>query len=89
MSTAKQSTSGSGWFSKLIVLLLLALAIALYLRIVMGEGTGRLAATVPQAGVRVVESRPVQRVDTTAALRELPADQMEIVKQVFAPELTR
>ena len=48
MTTATQQTSGSAWFSKLVVVLLLALAIGLYLRIVMVEETGTVSHSAPR-----------------------------------------
>ena len=89
MTATQQTTSGEGWFSKLVVVLLLAVAIGLYLRIVMvdeGRGDGESA---PRASVRVVEgSAPVAAgAGVVAQPQELPEDQMALIRRVFAPEL--
>ena len=78
-----QTASGGGFFSKLIVLLLLALAIWLYLRIVLVEGTPVNHAPLQQVSVPVVEgSEPAPQ---AMPMRDLPADQMALIMQVFAP----
>ena len=87
MTTAKGTAAGGGWFSKLVVVALLALAIALYLRIVMVDGGQGYSASVPQASVRVVESLPA-KAGGAASLSDLPAEQMDLVRKVFAPELS-
>lgn len=117
---ARQQTSGSGWFSKLVVVLLLALAIGLYLRIVMvpektASGTSPVDTAVadvpapPESGSAAAPaaaekgpSEPavaaasaektaaaVSAPEAPAAMRELPQDQMDLIKRVFAPELAR
>ncbi|MCB1790578.1 MAG: hypothetical protein KDJ24_09805 [Gammaproteobacteria bacterium] len=86
MTTVKTS-GGSGLFSKLVVVVLLALAVGLYLKIVMIEGKAHYSAPAQQASLRVVEgnekvaSTPVQQ-----ALRDLPPEQMALIRQVFATE---
>ena len=89
MTTATQQTSGSAWFSKLVVVLLLALAIGLYLRIVMVEDTGTVShAAAPQASMRVVEGKtPAAGAAEVSEPRDLPEDQMALIRRVFAPEL--
>lgn len=83
MTTTAQESNGGGWLSKLVVVLLLALAIGLYLRIVMVEGSARHSAPAQQASVRVIEGNESAVVEPL--MRELPADQMEVIMQVFAP----
>jgi hypothetical protein len=80
-----RAASGSGFFSKLIVLLLFALAIGLYLRIVMVDGKPANYAPLQQVSVPVIEGDAPAPDRNTTALRELPADQMAIIMQVFAP----
>ena len=85
--TTKQKSSGGSLVSTLIVMVLLVVAIGLYLRVVMVEGNRHADAPVQQASVRVVEGdEPVLATDA-GLLRELPVDQMALIKQVFAPEL--
>jgi hypothetical protein len=86
MTTAQQSTSGSGWFSKLVVVLLLGLAIGLYLQIVMVDGNRQASEPAPQASVRVVESNATEAVAAKPGLQDLPQAQMDLIKRVFAPE---
>ena len=87
MATAKQTSAGGGLFSKLVVVALLAVTVALYLRIVMVDETAPQAnePSVAQASVRVLEG------DEPAAaaqpLEILPEEQMAVIMQVFAPEL--
>ena len=81
MTTATTS-NGSGWFSKLVVILLLALAIGLYLRIVMVEGSPQYSAPAQQASVRVVEGNESSLAQRP--MRELPAAQMRLIMQTFA-----
>jgi hypothetical protein len=86
MGTTQQRSAGGGFFSKLIVVALLALTVALYLRIVMVEGDSQgVAQPVPEASVRVLEGdEPAPR---DQALAELPKAQMDLILQVFAPEM--
>ena len=86
MATAQQTSAGGGIFSKLIVVALLALTIALYLRIVMVD-TGSQADEPPvaQASVRVLEGD--EPAPASQSMEILPQDQMEVIMQVFAPEL--
>lgn len=80
MTEASSKPSGSGFFSKLLVLALLALAIWLYLRIVLIDGDRTYVQAPAQASVRVVEA-------DSPPLRALPEEQMALVRRVFAPEL--
>jgi hypothetical protein len=70
--------AGSGWFSRLVLLALLGLAVGLYLRIVVPP-SGQAAGP---ASLRVIESAP-------APLQPLPDDQMRLVRDLFAPELVK
>jgi hypothetical protein len=73
--------AGSGWFSRLVLLALLGLTVGLYLRIVMppaGQGTA-------PASLQVIESAP----EPAAAMHPLPEDQMQLVRDLFAPELAK
>lgn len=83
MTTAPQGASG-GWFSKIVVVLLLALAIGLYLRIVMVDGERTHSEPALQANLRVEEGAAPATAKTE--LVELPADQMLVIQEVFAPE---
>lgn len=87
--TAKQGSAGGGLFSKLVVVLLLALAIGLYLRIVMVEGQRLGSKPAPQASMQVLEGKSSSSgvPSNGPVLRELPQDQMDLIRQVFAPEL--
>jgi hypothetical protein len=100
--TTYPDTAGSGWFSKLVVVLLLAIAIGLYLQIVMVDGQAEHDGPLPQASVRVLEgaATPATVADITTEapapaavapentdVKELPRDQMDLIRQVFAPEL--
>ena len=89
MTTTNQNAAGGGLFSKLVVLLLLAAAVGLYLRIVVVEGKAHYGAPAVQASVRVLEGNERLPAGDTLPPRELPADQMALIKRVFAPELTR
>ena len=89
MTATQQTTSGEGWFSKLVVVLLLAVAIGLYLRIVMVDDKGGNGESAPRASVRVVESGAplTSSTDAVEQPQELPEDQMALIKRTFAPEL--
>ena len=56
MESSSQLSSGGGWFAKLVVAGLLALAIGLYLRIVMVDREQQGSAQIPQASMRIIES---------------------------------
>lgn len=93
MTTTRQGGSG-GWFSKLAVMLLLALAIGLYLQIVMVDGGVGETGPGSPASIAVVEgaaapapSAAGEAADEGGELEALPAEQMELVRRVFAPEL--
>jgi uncharacterized protein (UPF0333 family) len=73
-------------FSKLVIVVLLAVTIGLYLKIVVMDAGQTQAVSAPQASIQVVE------VETAAApvastSKAAPEDQMLLIKQVFAPEL--
>ena len=85
--TTMQKSSGAGLISTLVVMLLLVVAIGLYLRVVMVESNQHADAPVQQASVRVVEGDEPVLPSDAQLLRELPADQMVLIKQVFAPEM--
>ena len=87
MTTAGTQKTGSGLFSKLIVAALLALAIGLYLQIVMKDGE-RYAEEqpAPQASVRIVEDN-TQTDSAQQSLKALPEEQQAVIMRVFAPEL--
>ena len=88
MSTAQSNSSGGGFISKIVVVLLLALAIGLYLRIVMVDGTKRYDEPAPQASMQVLEGDSA-RTSGGAQLQHLPEDQLALIRRVFAPELER
>lgn len=88
MTTAKQGSSGGGLFSKLVVVLLLAIAIGLYLRIVMVEGSRQVSERPPQVSMQVLEGKAAPAAAPPAQqIQDLPQDQMDLIKRVFAPEL--
>lgn len=89
MTSAQKATSGSGMFSNLVVLVLLALAVGLYLKVVMDGSAQTAVERPPQASVRVIESHPQAAAASVGTLPELPAEQMALIRQVFAPEMGR
>ena len=73
-------------FSRLVIVVLLAVTIGLYLKIVVMDVGQAQPVSAPQASIQVVE------VETAAppaapASKAVPEDQMLLIKQVFAPEL--
>jgi len=87
MTTAQQNASGGGLISNLVVLVLLAATIGLYLMIVIVNDQEQYSKPVPQASIQVVEDQ-VPAVPTAAQTPgDVPDDQMQLIKQVFAPEL--
>ena len=73
-------------FSKLVIVVLLAVTIGLYLKIVvMDAGQTQLVST-PQASLQVVEVEATATPGASAS-KASPEDQMLVIKQVFAPEL--
>ena len=76
-------------FSKLVIVLLLAVTIGLYLKIVMVEGQHRSNEPMPQASVQVVEDAVPSTATTAEVPKAPPEDQMTMIKQVFAPELLK
>jgi hypothetical protein len=95
MTATGQASSGGGWFSKLIVVVLLAVAIALYLRIVMVDAQRQGAETgqTPRASVRVIDgdpdTAPLSAPTPTSAPRPLPDEQFRLMMRIFAPELAQ
>jgi hypothetical protein len=101
MATAGQGASSGGWVSTAIVVVLLLLAIGLYLQIVMverdpGEGRATPQASLQAGGADVpgptTQADPATPPSVPVAAempRDLPEDQMELIKQVFAPELIK
>jgi len=75
-------------FSKLVILVLLAATLGLYLKIVMVDEPSPTMAALPQASVQVVESQGPGAADTTSAGETSVDDQMQLIKQVFAPEIS-
>ena len=71
-------------FSKLVIVVLLAVTLGLYLKIVILDAQQAQLEPIPQASVQVVEG--ASAVAPTPA-KALPDDQMQLIKQVFAPEL--
>ncbi|MDJ0738983.1 MAG: hypothetical protein QNJ91_04660 [Gammaproteobacteria bacterium] len=84
--TDNQATPGGGLYSKVVVVVLLALAIGLYLRIVMVEAESPPTPPADQASVRVIEGDEPLPALTPAPLRDLPADQMALIEKVFTGE---
>ena len=75
--------SAGGIFSTLVVVLLLAVTVGLYLQIVMLDpATPPSGGLVPQASVQVLEG---DELPTMPSPEPLPADQMDLILQVFAP----
>ena len=87
MTTEQQISSGGGLLSKLVIVVLLAATIGLYLKIVMLEDQPQTVQRVPQASVQVVEDQVSSVPASAAPLKDLPDDQISLIKQVFAPEL--
>ena len=74
-------------FSKLVIVVLLAVTIGLYLMIVMVDDQHVQMEPIPQASVQVVEDAIPGSPASAEAPKDLPKDQMQLIKQVFAPEL--
>ena len=91
MTTAAQGSSGASWLSKLVVVALLAVAIGLYLQIVILQPQTGGEAAAPQAEVQPVgaETATVPTAEAAPAQepQDLPEDQMNIIRRVFAPEM--
>jgi hypothetical protein len=77
--------SGSG-LVVIFMVLLLAVVFGLYLRKGSVEDERPHRDPAPQASVRVIEGNG-SLTDLSNPRPPLPADQMELIKQVFAPEL--
>ena len=91
MTAANEASAGGGWFSKLVVVAMLALAIGLYLWIVMTDRERAGNEAIPQASIRIIES---EREGTQATvtpgpsgLKDLPEEQLQLILRVFAPEM--
>jgi len=89
MTTAQQNASGGGLFSKLVIVILLAATIGLYLMIVVVDDQGGYQGAAPQASIQVVEDQVPAGAPVAHAPRDLPDEQMQLIKQVFAPELLK
>jgi hypothetical protein len=74
-------------FSKLVIVVLLAVTLGLYLKIVVLDEQQAQVEPIPQASVQVVEGASTGALTPAAAAKALPDDQMQLIKQVFAPEL--
>ena len=74
-------------FSKLVIVVLLAVTIGLYLMIVMVDDQGLDKAPAPQASIQVVEDPVVPAAAVAPAPGDAADEQMQLIKQVFAPEL--
>ena len=81
----KLQKSRGGIASILIVVLLLAVTVGLYLQIVMFDrpASPPSVGLAPQASMQVLEG---DEMPTAPAAEPLPADQMQVIIQVFAPE---
>lgn len=79
-----------------LLVLLIGLAVVVYLRVMVPAEPSQGEATVPAASKRIVE------IDSTAAqegatatvpaeqhLQPLPDEQLQLIRDVFAPELSR
>ena len=77
--------SDGGIASILIVVLLLAVTVGLYLQIVLFDppSSSPSVGLVPQASMQVLEG---DEVPVAPVGEPLPAEQMQIIMQVFAPE---
>lgn len=91
MTAASPASSGGGWFSKLVVVVMLALAIGLYLWIVMVDRERDVNQQTPQASMRIIEGdrAGIQATATpgSSGLQNLPEDQLQVILRVFAPEM--
>ena len=85
MSQREIQKSTGGIVSTLVVVLLLAVAVGLYLQIILVDPpTLPSAGLVPQASVQVLEGDELPAIPSPAPL---PADQMDLILQVFAPDM--
>jgi hypothetical protein len=87
MTTAQQGASGGGMFSKLVIVLLLAVTIGLYVQIVLVDDNSNQGQTTPRVSVQVIEGDAARVPATAAAPQNVSDDQMQLIRQVFAPEL--
>jgi hypothetical protein len=87
MTTAQQDASGVGMFSKLVIVLLLAVTVGLYLRIVVIDSASNQSQPMPRASVQVIEGNVASVPVAAVTPQPVPEDQMQLIRQVFAPEL--
>ena len=73
-------------FSRLVIVVLLAVTVGLYLKIVVMDAGQAQVVSAPQASIQVVEVEATATPGESAS-KALPEDQMLVIKQVFAPEL--
>ena len=73
-------------FSKLVIVVLLAVTIGLYLKIVVIDAGQEPLVSAPQASIQVVEVETAAEPGAPVS-KEVSEDQMLLIKQVFAPEL--
>ena len=73
-------------FSRLVIVVLLAVTVGLYLKIVVMDAGQAQVVSAPQASIQVVEVEAAATPGASAS-KALPEDQMLVIKQVFAPEL--
>lgn len=74
-------------FSKLVIVVLLAVTVGLYLKIVVMDAGQTQVVSAPQASLQVVEVEATATTPGASASKGMPEDQMLVIKQVFAPEL--
>lgn len=75
-------------FSKLVIVVLLAVTLGLYLKIVILDEPMATPAVLPPASVQVVEHKMPATPVADKEVREVaPEEPMLLIKRVFAPEL--
>lgn len=87
--TTKLNASRGSVSTRLLPLLLIAAAIGGYLKVVTMEAENRevQAPATHQVSVRVVEGDEPLPASVQATIRDLPAEQMALILDVFAPEM--
>ena len=73
-------------FSRLVIVLLLAVTLGLYLKIVMFDARQAPVEALPQASIQVVEEQATAQT-AAAGAQAVPEAEMVLIKQVFAPEM--
>ncbi len=73
-------------FSRLVIVVLLAVTLGLYLQIVLFDAGQTPVEPAPQASIQVVEDQTTTK-PAAGGAQALPDDQMLLIKQVFAPEM--